>query len=77
MRRRNAGDHRDLGSGPLTLPIALWLSRPDWRAVPLTLVCSLGLAMLLNQKVKFRNFFRTVSFFPYVASLVAVLRSGT
>ena len=40
--------------------------------VPLTLVCSLGLAMLLNQKVKFRNFFRTVSFFPYVASLVAV-----
>ena len=40
--------------------------------VPLTLACSLGLAMLLNQKVKFRNFFRTVSFFPYVASLVAV-----
>lgn len=40
--------------------------------VPLTLVCSLGLAILLNQKVKFRNFFRTVSFFPYVASLVAV-----
>ena len=29
----------DLGSGPLTLPLALWLSRPDWRAVPLTLVC--------------------------------------
>ena len=28
--------------------------------VPLTLVCSLGLAMLLNQKVKFRNFFRFV-----------------
>ena len=40
--------------------------------VPLTLICSLGLAVLLNQKVKFRNFFRTVSFFPYVASLVAV-----
>lgn len=40
--------------------------------VPLTLVCSLGMAVLLNQKVKFRNFFRTVSFFPYVASLVAV-----
>src|SRR5699024_2855913 len=40
--------------------------------VPLTLVCSLGLAILLNQKVKCRNFFRTVSFFPYVASLVAV-----
>ena len=40
--------------------------------VPLTLVCSLGLALLLNQNVKLRNFFRTVSFFPYVASLVAV-----
>ncbi len=40
--------------------------------VPLTLVCSLGLAMLLNQEVHCRNFFRTVSFFPYVASLVAV-----
>ncbi|MDR0589899.1 MAG: sugar ABC transporter permease [Spirochaetaceae bacterium] len=40
--------------------------------VPLTLGCSLFLAVLLNQKVKARNFFRTVSFFPYVASLVAV-----
>lgn len=40
--------------------------------VPLTLVVALALAVLLNQKVKGRNFFRTVSFFPYVASLVAV-----
>ncbi|MCL2010985.1 MAG: sugar ABC transporter permease [Synergistaceae bacterium] len=40
--------------------------------VPLTLVVALGLALLLNQKIKARNFFRTVSFFPYVASLVAV-----
>lgn len=40
--------------------------------VPLTLVAALGLAVILNQKVKGRNFFRTVSFFPYVASLVAV-----
>ncbi len=40
--------------------------------VPITLACALGLAVLLNQKVKGRNFFRTVSFFPYVASLVAV-----
>jgi multiple sugar transport system permease protein len=40
--------------------------------VPLTLVCSLFLAILLNQKLRGRNFFRTVSFFPYVASLVAV-----
>ena len=40
--------------------------------VPLTLICALGLAIILNQKIKGRNFFRTVSFFPYVASLVAV-----
>jgi multiple sugar transport system permease protein len=40
--------------------------------VPLTLFCALFLAILLNQKLKARNFFRTVSFFPYVASLVAV-----
>jgi multiple sugar transport system permease protein len=40
--------------------------------VPLTLVCALFLAILLNQKLRGRNFFRAVSFFPYVASLVAV-----
>jgi multiple sugar transport system permease protein len=40
--------------------------------VPLTLACALFLAILLNQKLRGRNFFRAVSFFPYVASLVAV-----
>ena len=40
--------------------------------VPLTLVAAIGLAVALNQNIKGRNFFRTVSFFPYVASLVAV-----
>ena len=30
----------DLGSGPFTLPLALWLSRPDFRAAPITLVCA-------------------------------------
>ncbi|GIP58523.1 sugar ABC transporter permease [Paenibacillus sp. FSL W8-0186] len=40
--------------------------------VPLTMVCALGLAILLNQKIFGRNFMRTVFFFPYVASLVAV-----
>lgn len=40
--------------------------------VPLTMIFALLLAMVLNQKVYARNFFRTVSFFPYVASLVAV-----
>ncbi len=40
--------------------------------VPLTMIISLALAIVLNQKVKGRGFFRTVSFFPYVASLVAI-----
>lgn len=30
----------DLGSGPLTLPLALWLSRPDLRATRLRFVCA-------------------------------------
>jgi hypothetical protein len=29
----------DVGSGPLTLPIALWASRPELREVPLTIYC--------------------------------------
>ncbi len=40
--------------------------------VPLTMIFSLLLAVVLNQKIAGRNFFRTLSFFPYVASLVAV-----
>lgn len=40
--------------------------------VPLTMVASLALAIVLNQKVKGRGIFRTLAFFPYVASLVAV-----
>ncbi len=41
-------------------------------SVPLTLVAALGVAVLLNEKLRGRNFFRTAMFFPYVASLVAV-----
>ena len=40
--------------------------------VPFTLVVALALAILMNQKMKGTTFFRTVTFFPYVASLVAV-----
>ncbi len=40
--------------------------------VPLTMVFSFLLAIVLNRKIRGRNFLRTVSFFPYVASLVAV-----
>ena len=40
--------------------------------VPLTMIMSLALAIVLNQKVFGRGIFRTLSFFPYVASLVAI-----
>lgn len=40
--------------------------------VPLTLICSLGLAILLNKKIKGMRLFRTAFFFPYVTSLVAI-----
>jgi|GEM_PF-361335 hypothetical protein len=29
----------DMGSGPLTFPIALWIARPELREVPLTIYC--------------------------------------
>ena len=39
--------------------------------VPLTIVCALGLAMLLN-KIRGAVTYRTIFFFPYVASMVAI-----
>ena len=39
--------------------------------VPLTIICALALALLLN-KIKGAVFFRTVFFFPYVSSMVAI-----
>ncbi|MFJ8001034.1 carbohydrate ABC transporter permease [Streptomyces sp. NPDC096310] len=40
--------------------------------IPLTLVAALGLAVLLNQKLKGVGILRTAFFFPYITSLVAV-----
>lgn len=40
--------------------------------IPLTIVASLGLALLLNQKLRGAAFFRTVAFFPYITSIVAI-----
>src|SRR6266542_3159067 len=40
--------------------------------IPLTLVVSLGFAVLLNRKLRGVRFFRTALFLPYVTSLVAV-----
>ncbi len=41
-------------------------------SVVITMLLSLGLAVLINQKLKGIGIFRTAIFFPYVASVVAV-----
>jgi len=40
--------------------------------VPLTLIAALALALLLNRKIRGVTFFRTVAFFPYITSIVAI-----
>jgi multiple sugar transport system permease protein len=40
--------------------------------VPLTMICALGLALLLNKEIRGVSFFRVAIFFPYVTSLVAI-----
>ena len=40
--------------------------------VPLTILASLGLALLLNRKMPGIAFFRAAAFFPYITSMVAV-----
>ena len=40
--------------------------------VPLTLICSIALALVLNRAVKGAVAYRAIFFFPYVASMVAI-----
>ncbi|MCR2783493.1 MULTISPECIES: sugar ABC transporter permease [unclassified Microbacterium] len=40
--------------------------------IPLTIVASLGLALLLNNKLRGVAFFRTAAFLPYITSIVAI-----
>ncbi|QAY70265.1 carbohydrate ABC transporter permease [Xylanimonas protaetiae] len=40
--------------------------------IPVTLVASLALALWLNRKMRGVAFFRTVAFFPYITSIVAI-----
>lgn len=40
--------------------------------IPLTFCVSLGLALLLNSKLRGVAFFRTAAFFPYITSIVAI-----
>lgn len=41
-------------------------------ALPLSIIIALILAVLLNQKIKGKKFYRTIFFIPYVCSIVAV-----
>ncbi|MEU7608124.1 sugar ABC transporter permease [Micromonospora sp. NPDC049204] len=40
--------------------------------IPLTLGAALGLALLLNRKLRGVGIFRTIAFFPYITSIVAI-----
>ncbi|WP_105565645.1 carbohydrate ABC transporter permease [Microbacterium halophytorum] len=40
--------------------------------IPLTIIASLGIALLLNNKLRGVAFFRTAAFFPYITSIVAI-----
>lgn len=41
-------------------------------AVPMVICISLGLAVLLNSKIKLKSFFRSAYYFPYIVSPVAM-----
>lgn len=41
-------------------------------AVPLSIIVSLGFALLLNSNIKLKSFFRSVYFIPFITSTVAV-----
>lgn len=54
--------------------IAIWNTfYYSFIAVPLGLICSLLLAVLLNQKLRGINFFRTVFYMPHVLSGIATI----
>ncbi|QOC91371.1 carbohydrate ABC transporter permease [Micromonospora craniellae] len=40
--------------------------------IPLTMAAALGLALLLNRRIRGVGFFRTAAFFPYITSIVAI-----
>lgn len=40
--------------------------------VPLTIILSLGMALILSKALRFSKLYRTIFFFPYVASIVAI-----
>jgi multiple sugar transport system permease protein len=50
----------------------MWNTMYYFIGIPLGMIMSLLLALALNQKLRFQNFFRTVYFLPSVCSLVAL-----
>jgi multiple sugar transport system permease protein/alpha-1,4-digalacturonate transport system permease protein len=63
--------------------VQLWNDTLFWKAlwntvyytvfhIPLTMAAALGLALLLNRKLRGVAFFRTAAFFPYITSIVAL-----
>ena len=62
---------RLLGDG--SFHVALWNTiYYSLLHIPLTIVVALGLALLLNNKLRGVAFFRTAAFFPYITSIVAI-----
>lgn len=57
---------------PLFLQVVLNTLYYSFAAVPLSITCSLGLAVALNQRLKGVVFYRTLYFIPVVSSIVAV-----
>src|SRR3954470_21896699 len=63
--------------------VQLWHDPTFWTAlwntlyytvfhIPLTMAAALGLALLLNRRLRGVAFFRTAAFFPYITSIVAL-----
>ena len=66
------GNFQRMQADPLFMPSVRNTIYFTLLSVPLTMVCSLALAILLNNKIKGRAIFRSVMFFPHVASLIAM-----
>jgi len=69
------GFHREKGSIAANDPAFwkyLWNTGYLLLGIPLSMACSLGLAMILNQKLRGRVLFRTLFFLPSVTAGVAV-----
>lgn len=65
-------NYRRLFTSDLFVGKTMWNTVYYMLGIPIGMAISLLLAMALNQKLRFENFFRTVYFLPSVCSLVAL-----